>query len=54
MRERKTRRAGTGKTGRALDYPGVSVYLPMQANREFGITDKDLHLVTGISPAQEN
>ena len=54
VRERKTRRAGTGKTGRALDYQGVSVYLPMQANTELGTNVKDLHLVMGISPAQKN
>jgi hypothetical protein len=54
VRERKTRRAGTGKRGRALDNDGVSVYLPLQANTELGINDKDLHLVMGISPTQGN
>ena len=52
VRERKTRRAGTGKRGRALDNEGVSVYLPLQANGYLGINDKDLHLVMGISHTQ--
>ena len=54
MRERKTRRADTGKRGRGLDNEGVSVYLPIQANGQLGINDKDLHLVMGISPTQGN
>ena len=54
VRERKTRKTDTVKRGRALDNQGVSVYLPIQANRELGINDKDLHLVMAISPTQGN
>ena len=54
VRERKTRRADTVKRGRALDNQGVSVYIPLQTNRELGMNDKDLHLVMAISPTQGN
>ena len=52
VRKSKPRKSHTSKRGRALNSGNVSVYLPLDANGQSGINDKDLYLVMGISPSK--